>query len=297
MTVTKGAIYVCMSSSELHTLHRAFTESGGHWSTFVIWAKNTFTMGRSDYQRQYEPILYGWKDGTDHFWCLRQSSNESASLMTWAIRTNSRFNSDEVSESRGREGSLAAWYSPILDCSKGLALTAIQTTRTPSCAAASSNGGSSLWAMKSEAKKYRLTSKMATDADFRLSWIDSFHFCPGRILVSSQSTNSSSLMNGRRARIHDGHLVVDLEAYADLYRQTAEALEKPLAPTPKSGRQALIRKFCKDHGATVTDVAEWANVNRSDLNKWKLGKDEIPDGGERALRIEKLLQRDQRTRP
>jgi DNA modification methylase len=69
LAVTKGAIYVCMSSSELHTLYRAFTESGGHWSTFVIWAKNTFTMGRSDYQRQYEPILYGWKEGTDHFWC------------------------------------------------------------------------------------------------------------------------------------------------------------------------------------------------------------------------------------
>ena len=69
LAVTKGAIYICMSSSELHTLHRAFTEAGGHWSTFVIWAKNTFTMGRSDYQRQYEPILYGWKDGTDHFWC------------------------------------------------------------------------------------------------------------------------------------------------------------------------------------------------------------------------------------
>jgi DNA modification methylase len=69
LAVTKGAIYICMSSSELHTLHRAFTESGGHWSTFVIWAKNTFTMGRSDYQRQYEPILYGWKEGTNHFWC------------------------------------------------------------------------------------------------------------------------------------------------------------------------------------------------------------------------------------
>ncbi|MBA3973366.1 MAG: DNA methylase N-4 [Candidatus Solibacter sp.] len=69
LTVTKGAIYICMSSSELHTLHQAFTASGGHWSTFVIWAKNTFTMGRSDYQRQYEPILYGWKEGTDHFWC------------------------------------------------------------------------------------------------------------------------------------------------------------------------------------------------------------------------------------
>lgn len=69
LAVTKGGVYICMSSSELHTLHQAFTEAGGHWSTFVIWAKNTFTMGRSDYQRQYEPILYGWKDGTDHFWC------------------------------------------------------------------------------------------------------------------------------------------------------------------------------------------------------------------------------------
>ena len=69
LVVTKGAVYVCMSSSELHTLAKAFREAGGHWSTFVIWAKNTFTMGRSDYQRQYEPILYGWRDGTDHFWC------------------------------------------------------------------------------------------------------------------------------------------------------------------------------------------------------------------------------------
>jgi DNA modification methylase len=69
LTVTKGAVYMCMSSSELHTLEKAFAEAGGHWSTFVIWAKNTFTLGRSDYQRQYEPILYGWKKGTDHFWC------------------------------------------------------------------------------------------------------------------------------------------------------------------------------------------------------------------------------------
>ena len=69
LTVCKGAIYVCMSSSELHTLQKAFIDAGGKWSTFVIWAKNTFTLGRADYQRQYEPILYGWKQGADHFWC------------------------------------------------------------------------------------------------------------------------------------------------------------------------------------------------------------------------------------
>jgi DNA modification methylase len=69
LSVTKGAVYICMSSSELHTLQKAFAAAGGKWSTFIIWAKNTFTLGRADYQRQYEPILYGWKDGTDHYWC------------------------------------------------------------------------------------------------------------------------------------------------------------------------------------------------------------------------------------
>ena len=69
LEMTKGAVYMCMSSSELHTLFRAFTDAGGHWSTFVIWAKHHFTLGRSDYQRMYEPILYGWRDGTQHFWC------------------------------------------------------------------------------------------------------------------------------------------------------------------------------------------------------------------------------------
>ncbi|WP_428542710.1 DNA modification methylase [Profundibacter sp.] len=68
-THTNGAVYICMSSSELHTLQAAFTKAGGHWSTFVIWAKNRFTLGRSDYQRQYEPILYGWPEGVKRRWC------------------------------------------------------------------------------------------------------------------------------------------------------------------------------------------------------------------------------------
>lgn len=65
----RGAIYVAMSSSELDTLQAAFRAVGGHWSTFIIWAKNTFTLGRADYQRQYEPILYGWSEGAERHWC------------------------------------------------------------------------------------------------------------------------------------------------------------------------------------------------------------------------------------
>lgn len=64
-----GAVYIAMSSSELDTLQSAFRAAGGKWSTFIIWAKNTFTLGRSDYQRQYEPILYGWPEGATRHWC------------------------------------------------------------------------------------------------------------------------------------------------------------------------------------------------------------------------------------
>lgn len=65
----RGGVYVAMSSSELDTLQSAFRAAGGHWSTFIIWAKNTFTLGRADYQRQYEPILYGWPEGGERHWC------------------------------------------------------------------------------------------------------------------------------------------------------------------------------------------------------------------------------------
>ena len=65
----QGAIYIAMSSSELDVLQAAFRAAGGHWSTFVIWAKNTFTLGRADYQRQYEPLLYGWPEGVQRHWC------------------------------------------------------------------------------------------------------------------------------------------------------------------------------------------------------------------------------------
>lgn len=63
-----GDVYICMASTELHTLQKAFTDCGGHFSTFIIWVKNTFTIGRSHYQHQYEPILYGWFEKTSHYW-------------------------------------------------------------------------------------------------------------------------------------------------------------------------------------------------------------------------------------
>jgi DNA modification methylase len=64
-----GAVYVCMSSKEWPTMAAALAAAGGHWSDTIIWAKDRFVLGRSDYQRQYEPIWYGWREGARRFWC------------------------------------------------------------------------------------------------------------------------------------------------------------------------------------------------------------------------------------
>lgn len=81
----RGAVYIAMSSSELDTLQSAFRAAGGHWSTFIIWAKHTFTLGRADYQRQYEPILYGWPEGTQRHWCGDRDQGD-----VWQIKKPAR---------------------------------------------------------------------------------------------------------------------------------------------------------------------------------------------------------------
>ena len=58
-----------MSSREWPTVARILVEVGAHWSDTLIWVKDRFTLGRADYQRQYEPLWYGWREGTAHHWC------------------------------------------------------------------------------------------------------------------------------------------------------------------------------------------------------------------------------------
>jgi len=68
LVAVDGAIYICMSTKEWPLVSRVLAEEGGHWSDTVIWAKDRFVLGRADYQRQYEPIWYGWREGCSHFW-------------------------------------------------------------------------------------------------------------------------------------------------------------------------------------------------------------------------------------
>lgn len=63
-----GPIYVCHADSEGLNFRSAFKEAGFKLAQCLIWVKNSFTMGRQDYQWQHEPILYGWKPGAGHYY-------------------------------------------------------------------------------------------------------------------------------------------------------------------------------------------------------------------------------------
>ncbi|MCH7838401.1 MAG: site-specific DNA-methyltransferase, partial [Chloroflexi bacterium] len=69
LAVTDGAVYVFMSTREWPRVSLALEGAGGHWSDSLVWAKDRFVLGARDYQTQYEPIWYGWREGASHHWC------------------------------------------------------------------------------------------------------------------------------------------------------------------------------------------------------------------------------------
>jgi DNA modification methylase len=63
-----GVIYVFHADSKGLLFRKAFDEAGFKLSGCCIWEKNTFTLGRSDYQWCHEPCLYGWRKDGKHNW-------------------------------------------------------------------------------------------------------------------------------------------------------------------------------------------------------------------------------------
>lgn len=63
-----GSAYIFHADTEGENFRRAFREAGFHLSGTCIWAKDSFVMGRSPYQWQHEPILYGWLKTGTHKW-------------------------------------------------------------------------------------------------------------------------------------------------------------------------------------------------------------------------------------
>lgn len=62
-----GSIYVFHADTEGLNFRNAFKSCGFKLAQCLIWVKNTFVIGRQDYQWRHEPILYGWKEGAGHY--------------------------------------------------------------------------------------------------------------------------------------------------------------------------------------------------------------------------------------
>jgi len=60
--------YVCHADGKTMLFRQALLDSGFEVKQTVIWAKQSFVLGRQDYQWQHEPILYGWAAGASHKW-------------------------------------------------------------------------------------------------------------------------------------------------------------------------------------------------------------------------------------
>jgi len=63
-----AAAYVFHADTEGLNFRKAFKDAGFHLANVCIWAKQSLVLGRSDYQWQHEPILYGWKPTGKHRW-------------------------------------------------------------------------------------------------------------------------------------------------------------------------------------------------------------------------------------
>lgn len=63
-----ASIYVFHADTEGLNFRRAFKDAGFYLSGCCVWKKNALVLGRSPYQWQHEPVLYGWKQKGKHQW-------------------------------------------------------------------------------------------------------------------------------------------------------------------------------------------------------------------------------------
>ena len=63
-----GAAYVFHADTEGLNFRRAFIDAGFHLAGCCIWVKDSLVLGRSDYQWQHEPVLYGFMQNGKHNW-------------------------------------------------------------------------------------------------------------------------------------------------------------------------------------------------------------------------------------
>lgn len=95
-----GAYYIFHAESEGLNFRKALVDAGGQTKETLIWVKNTFVLGRQDYQWQHEPILYGWKPGAGHYF-----TDE---------RTHATVIDDKIDPEKMTKAELVTWAQSVL---------------------------------------------------------------------------------------------------------------------------------------------------------------------------------------
>lgn len=72
-----GAAYVFHADTEGLNFRKAFMDAGFHLSGVCIWVKNALVLGRSDYQWQHEPVLYGFLQNGRHYWSKQAGRSQT----------------------------------------------------------------------------------------------------------------------------------------------------------------------------------------------------------------------------
>lgn len=69
-----AAFYIWHADNESYNFRGALRDVGLTLRQTLIWNKNQMTLGRQDYQWKHEPCLYGWNDGTHHWYSDRKQT-------------------------------------------------------------------------------------------------------------------------------------------------------------------------------------------------------------------------------
>jgi site-specific DNA-methyltransferase (adenine-specific) len=89
-----GSFYVFHADTESLNFRTALLENGLPIKQNLIWVKNQFILGRQDYQWQHEPCLYGWKEGSSHYFT---KNRKQASVIDDSINVD-LLTTDELRE-------------------------------------------------------------------------------------------------------------------------------------------------------------------------------------------------------
>ncbi len=85
---TDGAVYMFYATAATKSVFEAWDKAKMHYSSNIIWVKDSFVLGRSDFHWRFEPIMYGWPEGKAHYFIgKRDISNVWDDLKTNSIGT------------------------------------------------------------------------------------------------------------------------------------------------------------------------------------------------------------------